>query len=110
MPEESAGEQVEETGAKIRSRRENVGQKVDEGIDSAKSTGQGISKKIWMDYKYWMFTEESAGEKIEQAGEQIRSRRETVGQNVDEGIDKAKGIGQDLSELYLLLHELWSWS
>lgn len=44
------------------------------------------------------FTEENVGEKVEQAGENIRSRRETVGQKVDEGILEARKTGTNLSE------------
>ena len=36
------------------------------------------------------------GEKVEQVGEKIRSRR-TVGQDIDQGIEKAKETGEGIS-------------
>jgi hypothetical protein len=44
------------------------------------------------------FSEESVGEKMESAGESIRDRRDTVGQNIDQGIDSAKQTGENISE------------
>ena len=44
--------------------------------------------------------EQSAGEKVEQAGEQIRSRRDTVGQKVDEGILEARKTGTQISAFW----------
>lgn len=43
------------------------------------------------------FAEENMGEKVEQAGENIRSRR-TVGQDIDQGIENAKETGEGISK------------
>jgi hypothetical protein len=49
-------------------------------------------------YHNFPFSEESVGEKMESAGESIRDRRETVGQNIDQGIDSAKQTGENIRE------------
>jgi hypothetical protein len=42
-------------------------------------------------------TEDAAGEKIQEAGEKIRERRETIGQQVDQGVLDARKKGSELS-------------
>ena len=46
----------------------------------------------------FFFPEESAGQKVEEAGESVRQSRDTVGQNVDEGILEARKKGTQLSK------------
>jgi hypothetical protein len=43
-------------------------------------------------------TEDAAGEKIQEAGDKIRERRETIGQQVDQGVLDARKKGSELSE------------
>jgi len=90
FPEESAGQKVEEAGESVRQSRDTVGQNVDEGILEARKKGTQLSKSTTVWDWQWLATAE---EKVEELGENIRQRRETVGSTVDEGIGTAKETG-----------------
>jgi len=43
-------------------------------------------------------SEDSVGQKVEEAGENVRQSRDTIGQKVDEGILEGRKAGTNLSE------------
>jgi len=74
-----------------RRRRDTVGEKVDQGLDTVRGAGESAKEKV-----------NQAGEDLKRKGENVkeavqsRRRRDTVGENVDQGVDKLKQTGEDL--------------
>jgi hypothetical protein len=78
--------------------RRTIGQGIDEGVEQAKETGQNISQSN-RHIPYIPLIEDTTGQKIQEAGDKIRERRETIGQQVDQGVLDARKKGSELSEL-----------